>query len=191
MCNKTTSNVKCCSQTCAAAHGRSKKQKQIKSFNLCLVCDFETNNLKFCSTSCAAVFNNKNRKKQSYYCSHCNSLIGKGYMSARKTLCSICRLKIHYPNYNKTLSEIKSQNLQLTNFHSTIRSNARRVYKNNNPKMLCFICGYSLHIDVCHIKPVADFKLTAKLCEVNHPDNLVGLCKNHHWEFDNGLLKLS
>ena len=42
----------------------------------------------------------------------------------------------------------------------------------------------------CHIKPLADFPDMATTAEINHPDNLLWLCRNHHWEFDHGLLVL-
>ena len=55
----------------------------------------------------------------------------------------------------------------------------------------CQVCKYSKHVDLAHIQAVASFdKDTAKLKEINHPDNLLVLCKNCHWEFDNGLLKI-
>lgn len=31
----------------------------------------------------------------------------------------------------------------------------------------------------------------ATISDVNDPSNLVALCKNHHWEFDNGHLSLT
>lgn len=46
------------------------------------------------------------------------------------------------------------------------------------------------HVEIAHIRAVADFSDEDLLSEINHPDNLVGLCPNHHWEYDNGLLNL-
>jgi hypothetical protein len=54
--------------------------------------------------------------------------------------------------------------------------------------MECLACGYNLHVDVCHVRDVADFPLTAALAEVNAPSNLVALDKRCHWEFDHGYL---
>ena len=59
-----------------------------------------------------------------------------------------------------------------------------------NPIPSCIACGYSKHVEVCHIRAVADFSGTALLEEINQDTNLVGLCPNHHWEFDHGLLEL-
>lgn len=69
-----------------------------------------------------------------------------------------------------------------------ITKHARKVAKKNLLISSCKICNYSLHVEVCHIKAVKDFPDTATLNEINNPANLIGLCPNHHWEFDhNGL----
>lgn len=52
----------------------------------------------------------------------------------------------------------------------------------------CAACGYKIHVELCHKKPISKFPKTATLGEINHPSNVVQLCPNHHWEFDNGLL---
>ena len=52
----------------------------------------------------------------------------------------------------------------------------------------CEICGYNKHINLCHIKDIASFSDDATLGEVNSPDNIRVMCKNHHWEFDNDML---
>jgi predicted restriction endonuclease len=54
----------------------------------------------------------------------------------------------------------------------------------------CAICGYDLHIDICHIKPIKDFPDDAYIADINNTTNLIALCKNHHWELDHGLLIL-
>jgi predicted HNH restriction endonuclease len=46
-------------------------------------------------------------------------------------------------------------------------------------------------VDVCHIRALADFPLSALLGEINDEANLVYLCPNHHRELDAGLLKLA
>jgi hypothetical protein len=52
----------------------------------------------------------------------------------------------------------------------------------------CKLCGYSKFVERCHKLPVRSFPNTALLREINHPDNLVSLCPNCHWEFDHHLL---
>lgn len=73
---------------------------------------------------------------------------------------------------------------------STIQKLARASFKESNPNPKCSICGYSNHVEVAHIKPVSDFDDSATIREINSLSNLIGLCPNHHWEYDNGILKL-
>ena len=53
------------------------------------------------------------------------------------------------------------------------------------------MCGYDNHIEVAHIKPISSFDDNTKLSEINHKNNIVALCPNHHWEFDNNLISLN
>lgn len=92
--------------------------------------------------------------------------------------------------WNKTKGEIfkKGKNWQAA--RSSIQHLARREFFGNNPSPKCAICGYDKHVEVAHIKPVSGFSDEATMREINSFSNLIGLCPNHHWEFDNGLLKL-
>lgn len=45
-------------------------------------------------------------------------------------------------------------------------------------------------MEICHIKPISEFSDDTLIAIINHPDNIVILCPNCHWEFDNGLLKI-
>jgi len=72
---------------------------------------------------------------------------------------------------------------------SIIQGHARTTHLKNNPAE-CRICGYTKHVDVAHIRSVRTFPEGAQVSEINHPDNLVALCPNHHWEYDHGLLTL-
>lgn len=47
----------------------------------------------------------------------------------------------------------------------------------------CVICGYSHHVEAAHLNPkhqISD----------DRTENGAPLCPNHHWELDNGLLKV-
>lgn len=55
---------------------------------------------------------------------------------------------------------------------------------------VCYNCGYDKHVEVCHIKAIASYSPDTLVSTVNSVDNLVLLCPNCHWEFDNGLLTL-
>lgn len=65
------------------------------------------------------------------------------------------------------------------------------MYKSSGKPYCCAICGYSTHIEIAHIKAVSDFEDSATIAEINSIDNLIALCPNHHWEYDNGILKLN
>lgn len=54
----------------------------------------------------------------------------------------------------------------------------------------CKACGYSLHVEVCHIKPIKEFVDTSLIKEINDLKNLIYLCPNCHWEFDHNRLSL-
>jgi len=71
------------------------------------------------------------------------------------------------------------------NAHSKISNHARRTYLKTDKPKKCVICGYDRHFDVAHKRDVADFPPDALISEINDIGNLVALCKNHHWEFDN------
>lgn len=68
---------------------------------------------------------------------------------------------------------------------STIQKNARNVYFLSNKPKQCVCCGYDKHFEVAHIKAVSDFEDDALISEINNEDNLIALCPNHHWEYDN------
>ena len=72
-----------------------------------------------------------------------------------------------------------------------ITRHARGLFRLSNPSLKCAACPYTNHIEVAHIRPVADFPETSTIAEINDPANLIGLCPNHHWEFDNGLWNLN
>lgn len=69
-----------------------------------------------------------------------------------------------------------------SNKYSIIRQKARLVLK-NRPQS-CEKCGYSKHVEVCHLKPISKFEVTATLGQVNNVENLKLLCPNCHWQYD-------
>lgn len=149
----------------------------------CSNCNRKTTNPKFCSKSCAAIINNKipKRIKVNYYCSKC----GKEVAYQRK-FCRTCR-----PNYidwtKVKYKDIKGKRLYQK--HSRIRGLARRLYEKSGFPMKCS-CGYHKHVEICHIKPIAQFHPNTPISVINDINNLIALCPNCHWEFDNGLLNV-
>lgn len=56
--------------------------------------------------------------------------------------------------------------------------------KSGRPK-ICETCNYFKHVEVCHIKPIREFRDTDLIGNVNALSNMKYLCPNCHWEFDN------
>ena len=76
-------------------------------------------------------------------------------------------------------------------FRAVVRKHAHYVFNKHTTNKECLICGYSNHVEVCHIKSVSSFYEDGLMRDINSIDNLVGLCPNHHWEFDNGKIDIS
>lgn len=73
---------------------------------------------------------------------------------------------------------------------TSIQKGARKIYFINNINPCCKICGYNNHIEVAHIKAVSEFTEDTPISVINSIENLIGLCPNHHWEYDNGILTI-
>ena len=52
-------------------------------------------------------------------------------------------------------------------------------------KLACACCGYDKHVELAHIKPVSSFDVNTLISVVNSEENVIQLCPNCHWEFDN------
>lgn len=68
---------------------------------------------------------------------------------------------------------------------STIQKQARLIYQNSDKPKKCICCSYDKHYEVAHIKAVSDFDDNTLISEINNVNNLIALCPNHHWEYDN------
>jgi predicted restriction endonuclease len=90
----------------------------------------------------------------------------------------------------KTKGELFENRKNWQSARTTIQRMARTVFKENNPNPSCKICGYNKHVEVAHIKAVAEFSDDTLITTINSIDNLIGLCPNHHWEYDNNMLDL-
>lgn len=91
---------------------------------------------------------------------------------------------------NKTKAELFNKRKNWQSARTAIQKNARKIFYayNNSPK--CAICGYDKHVEIAHIKAVSDFSDETTIREINSINNLIGLCPNHHWEYDNGIIKI-
>ena len=154
---------------------------------------------KFCSMRCSAFHSNlsPNRKsrKKPRICTNCSiPLIDT---TKRRKLCPDCLLLSKLKPFGRTTPisedtkrEIFSRSSNWQSARSTIVKHATKQFKKSLKSNSCANCGYRKHTEVCHIKSVSSFADEIKLAEINHIDNLVSLCPNCHWEYDNGLLTL-
>lgn len=151
--------------------------------NTCLHCGAETANAKYCSRSCANRVNGHlfpSRQRVARSCKHCGTTL-----QTRRTTCDSCNPTL--VDWRLVpLQHLKSKALQ--QYAAQIRSLARLAYRKSSRPKACAVCGYALHYEVCHIKPINGFAPTDFVANVNTLDNLVALCPNHHWEFDHGHL---
>lgn len=161
----------------------------------CVNCQEETLNPKFCSRSCAVTFNNKlcsKRQLKSRNCKQCGTDVKRAHWRDNRMLCRSCA---------NPLKDIKSMTIKEYAEHHGYQAKHRswlyckvrdlgRYWNRGIKFKICQNCGYDKHTQLCHIKPVSSFGVDTPLGEIHHPSNLVSLCPNCHWEFDNGLLKL-
>lgn len=158
----------------------------------CLNCKTKTTNPKFCSSHCAAVINGRlyPKRRTKKKCFLCN----KPVSTYRRNRCEEHWLEYKEQKYkHRTLGEYRTK-LSVTGKHpSWLHSHIRAFARSWNKKLLakpCAVCGYNKHVELCHKKPVSTFPNSTKLSIVNSEKNIVQLCRNCHWEFDNGLLRL-
>lgn len=89
----------------------------------------------------------------------------------------------------KTIKELYEESKNIGKVGDCVRKYSRRLYDEYGLPRKCAVCGYDKHIQVAHIKPIYQcLRENITVQEVNSPNNLIGLCPNHHWEFDHGFL---
>lgn len=101
----------------------------------------------------------------------------------------IKRLQNHVVHLKK--EELFNKSSCWQNARSTIARMARKAYADSDKPKSCIVCGYKNHYEVAHIKAVSEFPKDSLLSEINNVDNLIALCPNHHWEYDNMKLDIS
>lgn len=74
---------------------------------------------------------------------------------------------------------------------ASIARMAREIFNKSDKPKQCIVCGYKNHYEVAHIKAVSDFDNNTLISEINSINNLIALCPNHHWEYDNHMLDIS
>ena len=162
----------------------------------CLFCGKKINNPKFCDRSCAASYNNTQFPKRSSekqnlctdcgkYCFPCPSKKKKG----SAPYCRNCWQKQMIDSFgNKTKKELVLESTSYASKHryEKIRQYGKRLSEFYGwKKTCCEKCGYDKHTELCHKKSIQSFSDDTKVSTINHRDNLIFLCPNCHWEFDN------
>lgn len=177
-CGKEVKN-KYCNVTCQNEHkGKVNKEKYYLNPQLCENCgkiiEYEFKRNKFCGHSCSAIKSNSKRPTKEKKIAEIKIL-----KEAKETL----------KGQNKGKLFELSKNWQSA--RTAIRKDACRIFAKSNKEYKCAICGYTSHVEIAHIKAVSDFDDNSMLIEINDISNLIALCPNHHWEYDNDLIKLN
>ena len=154
----------------------------------CINCEKQTNNPKFCSKSCSSTYNNRirKRKRKSFTCSYCGSVFTK-----RRKFCDDCSSQLiktnkgYLPVSQATKADFLTKDTQR---YRRIRDHARKIALAAGLLDECSICGYKKHVECSHSFSIASFSNSTLISVINHVDNLDGLCRNHHWEFENDCL---
>lgn len=154
---------------------------------------------KFCSHSCSAKYSNRNRTiNTDKVCPDCGGVKKKESKTCWNCyLKKVQKVKIDKITGKKEYFIATSTKEKVMNKHSNwwrsripIAKHARKVYKNSGKPFVCSVCGYTTHVQICHIKGVAEFDNNCLISEINNINNLVALCPNHHWELDHGFLSI-
>ena len=151
----------------------------------CNTCGIQTKNSKYCSRSSAAISNNKltPKRKPEGNCKSCGCKIKKS-----RTYCKPCFIK-DFSAQDMTLEESIYTAHHKSAAFALVRFRARNTNKFKNSKC-CSACGYTKHVECCHIKPISSFSKKTLLSKINNENNIIALCPNCHWEFDHTRTRL-
>jgi len=140
---------------------------------------------KFCNQSCAATYNNLKREK--------TTIDKKLRRAEQRKKNKVIKTKPERFTSIKHLKKVElfSRYTYYQTARAMIQKHARYVYSLSDNLKSCLSCGYDRHFEVCHIIPVSDFADNSTIIEINEINNLIALCPTHHWEFDNGYLKIN
>jgi len=141
----------------------------------------KVNDYIYLKTYCKECSNKRNKKYQSSVCECGND---KLKISKYCTDCSVQNKRKYH-----TLKDVKiyAEKYGQSAAYNIIRLRAQYIKKIYTQRQNC---TYSKHTEVCHIKPIGFFNDDDSIELINDTSNLLVLCPNCHWEFDNGLLEL-
>lgn len=139
----------------------------------------EVRRKNFCSQSCSAKFNNHRRIKLVVVIKRCGIRINLASVPFYKKPELFIKLNC------RTKKDLFISRTNWQSARSSIRRNAQMAWKRSGRALKCSVCGYEKHCEIAHIKSVSDFSDESLIRDINSIDNLISLCPNHHWEFDN------
>ena len=144
----------------------------------------------FCDQSCSAKHMHASgsyRGKPPARCRKCGAELPKG--STSRMSCAACK-RPTLATTLRTLGDVRNalgvKGRHRSWLHAEVRGH-NRTY-NAALRTRCQVCGYDKHVELAHRRAINTFPDDTLLTEVNAPENNFVLCRNHHWEFDNGLL---
>lgn len=180
---RETKIKKFCCKSCVAKYNKSDRIHNPRSLlDKCSDADFlNAYNLSSDYTELACLIGYKNRinsKLKEQIIERINEL---GLIEYKNMTISIS---------NMTKGELSSRRSNWQSWRSSIQKDARIVYNNSDKPKECAVCGYNKTYEVAHIKSVASFSDEILISEINDIENLVALCPNHHWEYDNDMLDI-
>lgn len=160
----------------------------------CVTCNIETKNPKFCGKSCSAKYNNKLIPKRRFEGSCCNC---SKAITRRGKYCRECfadktnslRKKLESQTIGSIRDKLKAKNYHPSWIHSQIRA-LNRSWNKSLLALGCRNCSYNKHVELAHVIPISSFTDDVLVGHVNAKNNVIPLCPNCHWEFDNKLLKM-
>ena len=166
----------------------------------CAHCGELTTNPKYCSRSCAAsvsgkLFPKRINSKTSRTCTKCGTSFVRTITHKSLSMCESCYGNWKHRGTDKSvklgaLMNAKSVKEKHPSWKASYVRVLNRQWNKHLLKLPCARCGYSLHIELAHIRPITSFPPSATLGEVNARSNNVQLCRNCHWEFDRKLFTL-
>ncbi|KKK93563.1 hypothetical protein LCGC14_2691640 [marine sediment metagenome] len=156
----------------------------------------------FCGRKCAVSFNNKidvapKRKPKPRKCQLCGETFFTCYAADRRPYQGLVTCQKCWDKYRLNANTLTVGGLRTTltergtgtKIGPYIRS-LNRIWNRDLISLPCQQCQYDFCIDLCHILAIKDAPDDMLLIELNHPSNILVLCKNHHNEFDRGHLAL-
>jgi hypothetical protein len=123
--------------------------------------------------------NNKNpKRKREGRCKTCKCVI-----STRTVYCESCKVTSFIPE-DVLLKDVIYKENHKSSAYAFVRSRARRDAKKYGWNK-CRHCPFDAHVEIAHVKAIRDFSEDTPVNVINAKDNLMPLCPNCHWLFDN------